>query len=58
MLQLYTGSDLVYFADAVVRFVRERPSRPSRHDEPAETFDVPRDRLGLLARLEGGCSLL
>jgi hypothetical protein len=39
----------------VVRFVRERPSR---HEEPAETLDVPRDKLGLLALLGGGCSLL
>jgi len=37
----------------VVRLVRERPSR---HDEPAETVDVPRERLGRLALLGGGCS--
>ena len=32
--------------------------RLSRHDDPPETLDVPRDKLGLLALLGGGCSLL
>ena len=35
-----------------MRLVRERPSR---HDELAETVDVPRERLGRLALLGGGC---
>lgn len=55
ILQLYTGSVLAGLEGAVVRFVRERPLR---HDEPADTFDVPRDKLGLLALLGGGCNLL
>ena len=37
-------------------FVVER-GRLSRHDEAPETFDVPRDKLGLLALLAGGCNL-
>ena len=53
MLQLYIGSDLMGLGGVAASVGRERPSR---QDEP-ETFEVPRERLGLPALLGGGCSL-